>query len=75
MCNVFEDVVIAHYPVVGTIRDQMMSHQPLGVSLSGTGPALFAMVAKEAAAREVADAVGRMAGVEVFLTRTFAEER
>lgn len=75
LCNVFEDVVIAHHPVVGTLRDQMMSHQPLGVSLSGTGPAIFAMVANEAAAREVADAVGRMAGVEIFLTRTFAEER
>ncbi len=75
LCNVFEDVVVAHYPVVGTIRDRMMAQHPLGVSLSGTGPALFALVANEAAAREMGAALGTTPDLEVFVTRTFAEER
>ncbi len=75
LCNVFEDVVVAHHPVVGAIRDQMASHQPLGVSLSGTGPALFAMAANEADAGKIAASVQTMDGVEVVITRTFAEER
>jgi 4-diphosphocytidyl-2-C-methyl-D-erythritol kinase len=75
LCNVFEDVVVAHHPVVGTLRTQMASQAPLGVSLSGTGPALFAMAANEAAARGIAQAVETMPNVEVFVTRTFAEER
>jgi 4-diphosphocytidyl-2-C-methyl-D-erythritol kinase len=75
LCNVFEDVVVAHHPVVGTLRAQMASHGPLGVSLSGTGPAVFAMAANESAAREIAGAVEKMADIEVFVTRTFAEER
>ncbi len=75
LCNVFEDVVVAHHPVVGSVRAQMASHQPLGVSLSGSGPAVFAMAANEAAARAIAAAVETMADVEVFVTRTFAEER
>ncbi len=75
LCNVFEDVVIAHHPVVGTIRERMVAHHPLGTALSGTGPALFAMAANEAAARAMAAAIGQMADVEVFVTRTFAEER
>lgn len=75
LCNVFEEVVVAHHPIVGAIRDLMTSHRPLGVSLSGTGPALFAMAANEAAATEIAEAARKMDGVEVVTTRTFAEER
>lgn len=75
LCNVFEDVVVEHYPVVGQIRDQMAAHRPLGVSLSGTGPAVFAMAGNEAAAEQIAASVRKMDGVEVVITRTFAEER
>jgi 4-diphosphocytidyl-2-C-methyl-D-erythritol kinase len=75
LCNVFEDVVIAHYPIVGTVRDQMLAQHPLGVSLSGTGPAMFAMAANEAEAKEIGAALGALSDVEVFVTRTFAEER
>jgi len=73
--NVFEDVVIAHHPAVGAIRDRMLAYRPLGVSLSGTGPVLFALVANEASAREMGTALGAGSGLEVFVTRTFAEER
>jgi len=75
LCNVFEEIVIAHHPIVGTIRERMVGHRPLGVALSGTGPAVFAMAANEAAATEMARGVEQMSGVEVFVTRTFAEER
>ena len=75
LCNVFEDVVIAHHPVVGTIRDRMAAMHTLGVALSGTGPAMFAMAANEAAANEISAALGTLPDVEVFVTRTFAEER
>lgn len=75
LCNAFEDVVIAHHPVVKTIRDRMTAHHPLGVSLSGTGPAVFAMVANEAAAKDIGAVMAELADVEVLVTRTFAEER
>jgi 4-diphosphocytidyl-2-C-methyl-D-erythritol kinase len=75
LCNVFEEVVAAHHPIVRTIRDRMAAHAPLGVSLSGTGPSVFALAANESAAREIAASVGEIEGVEVFITRTFAEER
>lgn len=75
LCNVFEDVVAAHHPIVKTVRDRMLELHPLGVSLSGTGPVLFAMVATETSAREMASALAAMPDLEVFVTRTFAEER
>jgi len=75
LCNVFEDVVVANHPVVGTLRERMTALRPLGVSLSGTGPAVYAMVENEAAARDIGSGLATMPDVEVFLTRTFSEER
>lgn len=75
LCNVFEEVVTAHYPVVGEIRRRMEASKPLGVSLSGTGPVMFALVANESAARTMSSDLATLPGVEVYVTRTFAEER
>jgi 4-diphosphocytidyl-2-C-methyl-D-erythritol kinase len=75
LCNVFEDVVTSHHPAVARVREQMMAHHPLGVSLSGTGPVLFALVPNEGAAKEMGTALSSQPDLEVFVTRTFAEER
>jgi 4-diphosphocytidyl-2-C-methyl-D-erythritol kinase len=75
LCNVFEDVIETHHPVVRALRERMASHGPLGVSMSGTGPVLFALAAKEAEARALGDALTADGTHEVFVTRTFAEQR
>jgi 4-diphosphocytidyl-2-C-methyl-D-erythritol kinase len=75
LCNVFEDVVMSHHPALGQVREHMMAHHPLGVSLSGTGPVLFALVPNEGAAKEMGTDLSSQSDLEVFVTRTFAEER
>jgi 4-diphosphocytidyl-2-C-methyl-D-erythritol kinase len=75
LCNVFEDVIASRYPVVAAIRERMMEFRPLGVSLSGTGPVVYALTPNEAAAREIGAGLAPLPNVEVFVTRTFAEER
>jgi 4-diphosphocytidyl-2-C-methyl-D-erythritol kinase len=75
LCNVFEDVVETHHPAVRTLHERMTARHPLGVSMSGTGPVLFALAAKESEARTLGDALAGETGCEVFITRTFAEER
>ncbi len=75
LCNVFEDVVESHHPAVRALRERMAAHRPLGVSMSGTGPVLFALAAKESEARSLGETLAEDAGSEVFVTRTFAEER
>jgi 4-diphosphocytidyl-2-C-methyl-D-erythritol kinase len=75
LCNVFEDVIAARYPVMAAIRERMMAFRPLGVSLSGTGPVLYALAPNEAAAREIGAGLAPLSDVEAFVTRTFAEER
>jgi 4-diphosphocytidyl-2-C-methyl-D-erythritol kinase len=75
LCNVFEDVVETHHPAVRALRERMAVHHPLGVSMSGTGPVLFALAAKETEARGIGDALAADPACEVFVTRTFAEQR
>lgn len=75
LCNVFEDVVENHHPAVRTLHQRMAAQRPLGVSMSGTGPVLFALAAKESDARSLGDALAADDGCDVFVTRTFAEER
>ncbi len=75
VCNVFEDVVGSHYPEVAALRQRMLAHNPLGVSLSGTGPVVFALAANEAEARQLGAALSEHDSLEVFVTRTFSEER
>lgn len=75
LCNVFVDVVETHHPVVRALRERMAEQRPLGVSMSGTGPVLFALAAKESEARALADALAGDSAYEVFVTRTFAEQR
>ena len=75
LCNVFEDVVETHHPALRTLHEQMTADHPLGVSMSGTGPVLFALAAKETDARRLGERLTAETGCEVFVTRTFAEER
>jgi 4-diphosphocytidyl-2-C-methyl-D-erythritol kinase len=75
LCNVFEDVVETHHPAVRSLRERMAAHHPLGVSMSGTGPVLFALAGKESEARRLGEALAADRDCEVFVTRTFAEVR
>ena len=73
--NVFEDVIAAHHPIVGELKAQILRGEAYGAAMTGTGPTVFGLMANEAAARRVADSLGAVDGVDVVVTRTFAEER
>ncbi len=73
--NVFEDLIIPLHPIVGDLKARILTGETYGAGLSGTGPAVFGLMANEAAARKVADELAALPGVEVQVTRTFAEER
>jgi 4-diphosphocytidyl-2-C-methyl-D-erythritol kinase len=75
LCNVFEDVVAAHHPVVAELKARILRGEAYGAAMTGTGPTVFGLMANEAAARRVAEALGAMPDVDVIVTRTFAEER
>jgi 4-diphosphocytidyl-2-C-methyl-D-erythritol kinase len=73
--NVFEGVIAAHHPIVSELKAQILRGEAYGAAMTGTGPTVFGLMANEAAARRVADGLTARSDVDVFVTRTFAEER
>jgi 4-diphosphocytidyl-2-C-methyl-D-erythritol kinase len=73
--NVFEDVVVAHHPVIAELKAYVLRGEAYGAAMTGTGPTVFGLMANEAAARRVAESLGAVPDVDVYVTRTFAEER
>jgi len=75
MGNVFEDLLVKRYPVVGQLKRRILAGEAYGATLSGTGPTVFGLMANEAAARKTAEELRALPDVEVLVSRTFAEER
>jgi len=75
MGNVFEELLVRHYPVVGELKRRILAGESYGATLSGTGPTVFGLMANEAAARKTADDLHALPDVDVLVSRTFAEER
>ena len=45
--NTMEDVVIKEYPIIGEIKEDMISHGALGALMSGSGPTVFGIFDNE----------------------------
>lgn len=75
LCNVFEHVTASAHPLVAEAKSRILRGEAYGAVMSGTGPAVFGLMANEAAARKTADDLHGIPEVEVSVTRTFAEIR
>ncbi len=73
--NVFEEMIAARHPVVGQLKSRILRGEAYGAAMSGTGPSVFGLMANDAAAQRVAEDLRQVPDVDVFVTRTFAEER
>lgn len=57
LCNVFDPVVSAEYPLMDRIRECCMSHGALGCQMSGSGSAFFALMPDKSSAASLAEAL------------------
>ncbi len=73
--NVFEEFIATRHPVVADLKTRILRGEAYGASMSGTGPTVFGLMANEPAAQRVAEDLRSLPDVDVFVTRTFAEER
>lgn len=73
--NVFEDLLIRTHPLVGELKRRILAGEAYGATLSGTGPTVFGLMANEAAARKTVEDLAAVGEADVWLSRTFAEER
>lgn len=75
MHNVFEEVVAQTHPLIKDLKTRILRGESYGASMSGTGPTVFGLMANEAAAHKMADDLRAFPNVDVYVTRTFAENR
>lgn len=70
MGNVLETVTIPAYPVIETIKNQMMKYGAENALMSGSGPTVFGIFLDEKTAQEAGTAIGK-AGLsqQIYLTR------
>jgi len=66
---------VGRHPVVGELKSRILRGEAYGAAMSGTGPSVFGLMANDAAAQRVAEDLRQLPDVDVFVTRTFAEER
>lgn len=70
MGNVLETVTIPAYPVIETIKDQMLEHGAENALMSGSGPTVFGIFKDEQVAREAGTAIGEAElSKQIYLTR------
>lgn len=73
--NVFEEFIAGRHPIVTELKTRILRGEAYGAAMTGTGPTVFGLMANEAAARHVANDLGTVEGLDVIVTRTFAEQR
>ena len=67
LCNDLEAVTISKYPIIESLKKQLLSHGALGALMSGSGPTVFGLFSDSHAAGEAARAIGRNTRLNVYL--------
>jgi 4-diphosphocytidyl-2-C-methyl-D-erythritol kinase len=68
LCNDLEAVTISQYPIIESLKKQLLSHGALGALMSGSGPTVFGLFSDPHAAGEAARAIGQNTRVNTYLS-------
>ena len=67
LCNDLESVTISKYPVIESLKNQLLEHGALGALMSGSGPTVFGLFSDPHKAGEARQAIGRNIRVNTYL--------
>ncbi len=67
LCNDLETVTISKYPVIESLKKQLLAHGALGALMSGSGPTVFGLFSDPRLAGEAAQAIGRNFRLNAYL--------
>ena len=68
LCNDLETVTISQYPIIASLKKQLLSHGALGALMSGSGPTVFGLFSDPHAAGEAARAIEQNTRVNTYLS-------
>ncbi|MGD8973531.1 MAG: 4-(cytidine 5'-diphospho)-2-C-methyl-D-erythritol kinase [Desulfobacterales bacterium] len=69
LCNDLESVTASNYPVINTIKEQLLKHGAVGALMSGSGPTVFGLFSDPGSARKAKDAFDPDIHVEIYLSK------
>ena len=70
--NDFEETIIAHYPIIGEIKNDLLNQGALGALMSGSGPTVFAIFPTHHKAVEVYQRYSKRK-MQVFVVETIMD--
>ena len=73
LCNDLETVTISKYPVIESLKKQLVSHGASGALMSGSGPTVFGLFSDPHTASEAGQAIGRNTRLNAYLADIIGE--
>ena len=67
LCNDLETVTISKYPVIESLKKQLISHGALGALMSGSGPTVFGLFSDPHTAGEARRKIGQSFPMDAYL--------
>jgi 4-diphosphocytidyl-2-C-methyl-D-erythritol kinase len=67
LCNDLETVTISKYPIIESLKKQLISHGALGALMSGSGPTVFGLFSDPHTAGEAGRAIGQNFPLDAYL--------
>jgi len=67
LCNDLESVTISKYPVIASLKKQLLKHGALGALMSGSGPTVFGLFSDPRKAGQARQAIGRNIRLNAYL--------
>jgi 4-diphosphocytidyl-2-C-methyl-D-erythritol kinase len=66
LCNDLEIVTASEYPVITSIKDQLLIQGALGALMSGSGPSAFGLFSDSHTAKRAKQAIGENSSWDAF---------
>ena len=68
LCNDLETVTVSKFPVIESLKEQLISHGALGALMSGSGPTVFGLFSDLRAAGKARQAIGNSGRFSAYLS-------
>jgi len=74
LCNDLETVTMAKYPVIASLKKQLLTHGALGALMSGSGPTVFGLFSDPHLAGEARQAIGHKIRFNAYIADIIDEK-
>jgi len=75
LCNDLEAVTVSRFPVINSVKEQLMQQGAMGALMSGSGPTVFGLFSDQSSAGKAMQAIGRNPHWKTYLADIIYEKK